>query len=134
MTKKDTDKKDIIIIITILLVGAALTAASFCIYYLVKPRNTIVLAVLCVVDFLYNLFVMCFLIKYNDYGKWLLKGTLFAVGYIIVFIAIATLANVIGGSFEFLKNHIVDIVFYAFFTSPSMFIVIIVLALFFAYG
>ena len=129
MKKRDTNIKEIIIIILILLFGAGLTAASFCVYYLVKPQNNAVLAVLCVVDYLYNLFSACMLFKFLDAEKILLKGFLLSVGYIAAFIGIAALFILFNGQLELLKNIILAIVFYAFFTGPCIIIILAVVAL-----
>ena len=135
MTKANTNKKEIVIGILILLCGAALTATSFCVYYLVKPQNIAWLVVLCVVDFLYNIFTACMLFKINYSDKWLLKGFLSSAIYTVAFIAIATLLTVVGGTLEFLKHHILGIVFYAFFTGPSiLLIVLVIMLLCVAYG
>ena len=66
MSKRNMDKKVIILAILVLFGGAAFTATSFCIYYLVKPLNATWLIVLCVVDFLYNLFATCLFFKIMD--------------------------------------------------------------------
>ncbi len=63
----------------------------------------------------------------------MLKGIGVAVGYIAVFIIIAVLFFVFSEKFEFLKNNIIAIVYYAFFTGPSIFIVMAI-ALLFLYG
>ncbi|MDE7076896.1 MAG: hypothetical protein K2O62_06205, partial [Clostridia bacterium] len=87
MAKNSWDKKEIIVTILILLGGIAFTAMSFCVYYLVKPLHPAILAVICVVDFLYTLFITCLACKHLPTEKWLLKGFLVSIGYIAVFIA-----------------------------------------------
>lgn len=129
MTKRNTDKKEIIIGIFILLCGVVLTTTSFCVYYLVKPQNTTWLIILCVVDFLYNLFTTCMLFKISYADKWLLKGVLLSAIYTIAFIAVAALFIVFSGTLEFLRNHILGIVFYAFFTGPSILLIILAIIL-----
>ena len=133
---KDMEKKRVDIIkkiltaILILLVGIAFTVASFCIYYIVKPQNAFVLAALCIVDFAYCYFSVCMFIKYESViNKWLLVGFLLAVGYIVAFISVVAIIAVFGSafssaSFEFLKNNILGIVFYAFFTAPCALIIV----------
>ena len=134
MAKRNTDKKEIIIGILILFCGAALTATSFCLYYLVKPQNTAWLIVLCAVDFLYNFFTTCMFFKISYADKWLLKGFLLSAIYTIAFIAVAALFIVFCGALDFLKNHILEIILYAFFTGPSIFIVLAIILLCLVYG
>ncbi len=124
MSKRNIDKKVIILAILVLFGGAAFTATSFCIYYLVNPLNATWLIVLCVVDFLYNLFATCLFFKIMDANKWLLKGFLLSAIYTVAFIIVAVLFTVFCGAVEFLKNNILGIIFYAFFTGPSIFIVL----------
>lgn len=134
MARKSTDKKEIILGIILLLGGVALTALSFCIYYLVKPQNTAVLIALCAVDFLYNLFTTCLACKICDADKWLLKGLLLSVIYTVAFIAVGVLFAVVNVEIEWLKNNILGIVFYAFFTGPCIFIVMAIFFLGLAYA
>ena len=134
MARSNADKKEIILGILVLLGGAALTAASFCIYYLVKPQNAAWLILLCAVDFLYNIFTTCLFFKVTFEDKWLLKGFLLSVIYTVGFIVVAVLFTVFCGALEFLKNHVVGIVYYAFFTGPCVFIVLAIFLLCLAYG
>lgn len=134
MKNKRTDYKELIIAIIVLIIGAGLTAGSFCIYYLAKP-DTIALIIICAVDFLYNFLSTCLLFRQSDFNKrWALKGLLLSVGYTVGFIAVAALFMVFNGAVEFLKNNIVGIVHYAFFTGPSLFIVIGIIMAGLAYG
>lgn len=130
MAQNKVDKKEIILTVLLLLGGAALTATSFCVYYLVKPRNTAVLIVLCVVDLLYTAFSTCIACKNLPTEKWLLKGIGVAVGYIVVFIIVALLFFVFNEAYEMLKNNIIAVVYYAFFTGPCIFIVMALALLF----
>ncbi|MDE7395466.1 MAG: hypothetical protein K2M95_05050 [Clostridiales bacterium] len=138
MTKGD--KKDLLINIGLLLVSLAVTVTSFCIYYLVKPRNTTAIIVLCAVDLLYTLISTCIFFKITFSKKWILKGFLLTVGYIAAFILVAVLIAIFTGipkmntAIAFLKWHFRTFVFWAFFTGPSMFIVIALFMLFLAYG
>ena len=143
MTKKLMNKKEIIISVFVLLGAVAFTVASFCIYYLVKPQNAVILVVICLADFAYNLFSLCMLLKYAiSTNKWLLKGFLFAVGYIVAFIIIAILflffiglvSLGFNGSIEFIKNNVLGIVFYAFFTGPCVLIIVPLLLVGLAYA
>ena len=134
MGSRNINKREIIIVIFVLLGGAALTATSFCIYYLVKPQNTAWLILLCTVDFLYNCFTTCFIFKLSHTDKWLLKGLLVSAIYTVAFIAVAALFMLFCNAFEFLKNNIFGIVLYAFFTGPSIFIVLAILLLCLAYS
>lgn len=134
MIKHSTDRKEIIISILILLGGIALTVSSFCVYYLVKPHNPAALTAICTGDFLYTLFSVCILLKYTDTHNWLLKGFLIAVGYIAVFILVAILFAVFNGATQFIKNNFINILFYAIFTGPCIYIVITLFLLFLAYS
>ena len=133
MAKNRIDVKGFILAALILLGGAALTATSFCVYYLVKPRITAILIVLCAVDLMYAAFSTCIACKTLPTDKWLLKGIGVAVGYIVVFIIVAVLFFVFSEKYELLKNSIIAIVYFAFFTGPCIFIVM-VLALLLLYG
>lgn len=127
MAKKQLDKTEkikIVVSVFVVLVGMGLTATSLCVYYLVKPQSAVTLAILCVVDFLYSFFSSSMACKYlGKTDKWLLKGLILSVGYIVAFIVVAILFLTFGTAIEFLTNNIVGIVLYAFFTSPSMFLV-----------
>ncbi len=133
MAKNRVDVKGFILAALVLLGGIALTATSFCVYYLVKPRNTAVLIVLCVIDLLYTAFSTSIACKILPTEKWLLKGIGVAVGYIVVFIIVAVLFLVFNEEYAILKNNIIAIVYFAFFTGPCIFIVM-ALALLFLYG
>ena len=131
MEEKPTNKKEIFIVISVLLGCVSLTAASFCIYYLVKPQNTFVLAAICLVDFAYSFFSFSILLKGVSTTKWLLKGFLCAVGYIVIFIIVALFLIIFSLMFdgassivEFIKNNFLAIVFYAFFTAPCALIIL----------
>ncbi len=63
----------------------------------------------------------------------MLKGIGVAVGYIVVFIIVAVLFLVFNEEYAILKNNIIAIVYFAFFTGPCIFIVM-ALALLFLYG
>ena len=130
MTKERKDIKKIIYTLLIIFGGIIFTAMSFCVYYLVKPRNTAVLVVICVVDYLYTLFTSCTLIKLKGTDKWLFKGLYTSIAYIVAFIALATLFIVTGISHEFFSNHIVDVVCYSFFTGPSIIITMAIILIF----
>ena len=133
MAKNHWDKKEIIIVILILLGGIALTSASFCIYYLVKPLHPAIIAAICVVDFLYTLFITCLACKALPTDKWLLKGILVSVGYIAVFIIVAVLFFHTSKAFDLTTAKFITIVLYAFFTSPCIFIVMALALLCLAY-
>lgn len=132
MAKNKWDIKGIVLTVLVLLGGMALTAASFCVYFLVKPLHPAILALICVVDFLYTFFITSFACKILPTEKWLLKGFGVAVGYIPVFIIAAILFIFFCGG-KILLNSVLAMMFYAFFTGPSIFIVM-ALALLFLYG
>ena len=135
MAKKNTNAKEILTIIFVLLGGAAFTAASLCIYYLVKPRNPWVLSAICAADLLYTFFSMCLFTKFSEMGnKWLLKSLLLTVGYLALFLVVATLFMVFSDAIDFLKSNILGIVCYSFFTAPCAFIVVAFFILCLAYG
>lgn len=122
--EEKTTKKQIIITILLLLGGAGFTAMSFCIYYLVKPLSDVTLALICIVDFIYAFYMACVLIRYTWKEVWLLKAIILLFGYIAAFIIVAAIFSAFNDAVEFFKSNFLSIVFYAFFTSPSMFIVI----------
>ena len=126
MAKRDWDKKEIIVIVLLLLGGVAFTTASFCIYYLVDALNTAGLVIICVADFLYTLFITSLMCKYGlEWKKWFLKALLMSVGYIAAFILLGILIMGKEGSWwELIANNILYVVFYAIFTAPCIFIVV----------
>lgn len=139
MSRNNINRKETIITIFVLLGGVAFTVMSFCVYYLIQPLNIWALVAICIVDFIYNFFSTCLLFKYVEKtNKWTLKGFLLSLGYIVGFIIVAvlflTIIGVISGSLEFLKNNILGIILYAFFTGPSIFVVLAIFLLCLAYG
>lgn len=127
MAKERRDIKKIIYLILIVLGGIAFTASSFCVYYLVKPRHTALLVGICIVDYLYTLFTSCALIKLKGMDKWLLKGLYMSIAYIVAFIAVATFTAAVSISHEYLGNHIIDIIYYSFFSGPSILLMMAIL-------
>ena len=130
MKKSQINRKEIVLAVLMLLGGIALTVASFCIYYLAKPQNEFILATICVIDFAYNFFTWSMFFKTEFAKKWLLKGFLLAVGYIVAFIIIAVIIILVAKMFngasevmESLKNNILVDVLYAFFTAPCALII-----------
>ena len=122
-------KKEIIIGTFVVLFGASLTVMSFCVYYLVKP-STGVLITICAIDWLNCLFNTCLFLKFVLHEKgWLFKASALSAGYIPAFILVASLFFTIGNAIEFLKNSIIAIILFAFFTAPSIFIVLAIGAL-----
>lgn len=128
-TKRKTDVKEIIILIAVLLVGAALTAGSLCVYYLVKPQSVAALIVLCVVDFAYTLFSSCWLLNQAMMEKWLKWGIILAFGYVAAFIALPSVCLAVSGALELLQNNILGIVYYSFYTGPCIIIILAVITL-----
>ena len=118
--------------IAAVLLEILLTVLSFCLYFLVKPRNAAV-TVLCAVDFLYAICHLIWLLK-PETTHWALKGVLWSLGYLAAFIAVASLLSLFIGAFAFLKSHFTEIVVFAFFTSPSMLVVVALFILFLCYG
>ena len=126
--------KTLVTVALVMLIGMAFAAASFCIYYLVKPLNTAVIVSLCIVDFLYCFCSMSILFKRAIFGngeKWLLKSVVLSVIYIVAFLVFWLIARMVINGFygytDFLKENIIRIVLYAFFTSPFMILVILLL-------
>lgn len=134
MAKNKWDKKETIIVILISLGGIAFTAASFCVYYLVKPLHPAILAVICVVDFLYTFFISSIACKYYPTKKWLLNGFLASIGYIAAFMLICVLICVYSGAFDLFKYHFLEILFYAIFTAPCIYIILPLILLCLAYA
>lgn len=134
MKNKNTNVKEIVIAILILLGGVAFTVTSFCITYIVKPQNPAVMIVMCVCDFIYCTFTTCAFFKYMnlDIGslKWLLKGVLASVGYLVAFTIVGVIFAVIILKSEFVAMHILAVLIIACFTAPSIFIVIALVLLF----
>ena len=133
--KKRINLKGLLGAIAAILFDVALSVLSFCIYFLVKPRNTAGVSVLCAVDFLYAVCHLIWLLKPQN-KNWALKSILWPMGYIAAFIAFASLICVSSASFAFLKSHFIQIVFFAFFTSPSIIftVALVLLIVFWGFG
>ena len=133
MKKLNTNIKEIVIVILILLGGVAFTVTSFCVYYLVKPRILAVVIVMCVCDFIYCTFTTCAFFKHInlDIGsyKWLLKGILSSVGYIVAFTIVGIIFSAIVLKSEFEAIYMLTVLVIACFTAPSIFIVLAVVLL-----
>ena len=137
--RKPVDKLVIMLTVFIVVGGMAFTAFSFCVYYLSEPRNTNALALICAIDFLYNLLSICLLFKFIIVNnKWMLKGFIGSVAYIVAFIIVAVLLILIDGARDsmtpyeaqtILKNDIIGIVCYAFFTGASIYLALALLLL-----
>lgn len=119
--------KDLIKTVSILLIGIVLTTASFLVYYLVEPKNWIALSVLFVLDFLYAVFNAAIAFRYES--KWLLKTLLIPFAYILIFIAVPTLALTMYGAFDLLRNNVLSFITYAFFTAPCLILIFIIVSL-----
>lgn len=124
--KEKKNVKEYLLPAAVLFVGAALTVLSFCLYYLVSPLHTSVLVLLCIVDFIYTIICSCGLLKYGSVKNWHRKGVLMAVLYIPAFIVVSLLFLVFNEAGGLIAMHIVEIVFCAFFTGPSIIFVIII--------
>jgi len=124
MKEMSYSEKKRILTILVGLGGAGLTAMSFCVYYLVEPRSTAALIVICIVDFLYSVFSSSMLCKLDHKDRWILKGLIISVVYFAVFLLLALLLFLIIDKFEFLTNHFLAVIYFDFFTSASLFIVI----------
>ena len=118
--------KDFILPAAVLFVGAALTVMSFCLYYLVSPLHMAVLVLLFISDFIYTIVCSCGLLKYGSVKNWHWKGVLMAVLYIPAFILVSSLFLLFCNATNLLTQHIVEIVYCAFFTGPSIIFVIII--------
>ena len=133
MKNKNTNVKEIIIVILILLGGVAFTVTSFCVTYIVKPQIPAVLIVMCVCDFIYCTFTTCAFFKYMDMEmgthKWLLKGCLTSVGYIIAFTVVGIIFLAITLKSEFVATEMLTVLEIACFTAPSVFIVLAIVIL-----
>lgn len=119
--------KDLIETISILLIGIILTTASFLVYYLIEPKNWIALSVLFVLDFLYAVFNVAMDFRYES--KWLLKALLIPLAYILIFVAVPTIALTMYGAFDLLRNNILAFITYAFFTAPCLILIFIIVSL-----
>ncbi|MDE7439650.1 MAG: hypothetical protein K2N23_03995 [Clostridia bacterium] len=134
MKNKNTNVKEIVIAILILLCGVAFTVTSFCITYIVKPQNPAVLIIMCVCDFIYGTFTTCAFFKYMDLDigthKWLLKGVLASVVYIVAFTIVGIIFVAIKLKSEFVVMDMLAVLVIACFTAPSIFIVVALVLLF----
>jgi len=116
-------KKTIAFFIT----GILLAVSSFSCYYLIEPRNWLVVSILCAVDFLYLFANAYVLLEYSE--RRILKSFGLSVGYIAVF-NIIPLGYLL---FEGLIPRILEIwktiLVYSFFTGPCLIIIFLVVAL-----
>ena len=124
--KEKINIKEYLLPAVVLLVGAGLTVMSFCLYYLVSPLHTAVLVLLFILDFIYTIVCSCGLLKYGSVKNWHWKGVLMAVLYIPAFILVSSLVLLFCDATNLLTQHIVEIVYCAFFTGPSIIFVIII--------
>ena len=124
--KEKKSAKEYLIPAAVLLIGAALTVMSFCLYYLVAPLHTAVIVLLCIADFIYTIICSCGQLKYLSTKHWRCMGVVMAVAYIPVFIIGSALVLAFNEAGKLFTAHIVEIVLCAFFTGPSIIFVILI--------
>ena len=107
--------------------GAALATASFLYYYLIEPRNWVVLSIFCAADFLYLLLNAYLVLEYSD--KRLLKALGLSVGYIALFNILPLGYLLIEGFFSRITELWKDILLYSFFTGPCFIVIIFIVFL-----
>lgn len=122
MAKRNYNKSDILIFVLIFSGGIALTAISVCLDIVCKPRSTIALVLICIIDFLYAVFSSAVILKIENVKVWRFLGCLLPFGHIGLFMAVALLFTAFYANAEFFKSHILTILLYAIFTQPSMFV------------
>lgn len=124
MLKKKTSLKELvktsIAPITIVLIGFAITAVAFCLYFLLAIQNVYALIAMCVACFAYTVFEASMFFNYFFDGKRILKGVIMVALYIAMFLFLSFVALAITGNLETLKIHFSEIVLYAFFIGPSV--------------
>ena len=113
--------------IVFLIGGIVLAVSSFLCYYLIEPRNWIIVSILCVVDFLY-LFLNAYLfLEYSD--KRIIKALGLSLGYIAIFNLIPIGYLLIEGLTQRITEIWKDVLVYSFFTGPCLIIIIFVIFL-----
>ncbi|MDE5593696.1 MAG: hypothetical protein K2I75_07175 [Clostridiales bacterium] len=127
--KEKKSAKEYLIPAAVLLIGAALTVMSFCLYYLVSPLHVAVIVLLCIADFIYTIICSCGLLKYMSTKHWRSLGVVVAVAYVPVFIIGSALVLAFNEAGKLFTAHIVEIVLCAFFTGPSIIFVILIVIL-----
>ena len=113
--------------IVFLIGGIVLAVSSFLCYYLIEPRNWIIVSIFCVVDFLY-LFLNAYLfLEYSD--KRIIKALGLSLGYIAIFNLIPIGYLLIEGLTQRITEIWKDVLVYSFFTGPCLIIIIFVIFL-----
>ena len=116
-------KKSIVFLID----GVVLAIASFLHYYLIEPRNWVVISIFCAIDFLY-LFLNAYLfLEYSD--KRIIKAFGLSMGYIAIFNLIPIRYLLIEGLIPKIAEIWKDILVYSFFTGPCLIIIIFIVLL-----
>ncbi len=107
--------------------GAALATASFLCYYLIEPRNWVVLSLFCAVDFLYLLLNAYLFLGHSD--KRILKALGLSVGYIALFNSLPLGYLLIEGLLSRIAEIWKDILLFSFFTGPCLIVLIFIVLL-----
>ena len=113
--------------IVFLIGGIVLAVSSFLCYYLIEPRNWIIVSILCVVDFLYLFFNAYLFLEYSD--KRIIKALCLSLGYIAIFNLIPIGYLLIEGAMQRITEIWKDILVYSFFTGPCLIIIIFIIFL-----
>ena len=113
--------------IAFLIGGIVLTISSFTFYYLIEPRNWVVVLIFCVIDFLYLFFNAYLFLEYSN--KRIIKAFALSIGYIAIFNVIPIGYLLINGLFQRIAEIWNVILVYSFFTGPCLIIIIFVVFL-----
>ena len=107
--------------------GIVLAISSFLCYYLIEPKNWIIVSILCVVDFFYLFFNAYLFLEYSD--KRMIKAFGLSLGYITIFNLIPIGYLLIEGAMQRIAEIWKDILVYSFFTGPCLIIIIFIIFL-----
>ena len=102
--------------------GIVLAISSFLCYYLIEPRNWILISIFCAIDFLYLFFNAYLFLEYTD--RRIIKAFALSIGYISIFNIIPIGYLLIEGLVQRIAEIWKDILVYSFFTGPCLIIII----------
>ncbi|MBQ8302523.1 MAG: hypothetical protein IJX97_03110 [Clostridia bacterium] len=113
--------------IVFLIGGIVLAIAYFLCYYLIEPRNWIVVSIFCAIDFLYLFFNAYLFLEHSD--RRIIKAFALSIGYITIFTIIPIGYLLIEGLVPRIAEIWQDILVYSFFTGLCLIIIIFIVFL-----
>lgn len=111
--------------IAFLVGGVVLVTSSFLCYYLIEPRNWVVISILCAIDFFYLFLNAYVLLEHSE--KRIIKSLGLSVGYIAIFNLIPNGYLLIEGLIPRIAEIWKDVLVYSFFTGPCLIIIFFII-------